>query len=201
MVRTFFVVVILAASIVVVSATQALACSCVAPRPDREAAKDAAAVFTGTVVDAEVRDPGGRGAWTFAVDTVYVGDVSEDQIVHSHTQSAACGFLFEEGKRYAVFAFEGDESMAADAELSTNLCMNTRALRDGRELELEPIADFEAQPDEEESTPGPGSSTEDGVSIWIAIAIGVTGLGAGLFWWMRTLRRSSGAPGTPTDPL
>ena len=194
---------LLVPSFVVLGATSALACSCIPPRPDKKAAVDAKAVFTGTVVDSKVKELGfSRGEWTFAVDTVYKGDVPATQVIHSHTQSAACGFVFDEGKRYAVFAIEGDPTMAADAELTTNSCMNTRVLPQGKELELIPVADFESD------SLGPGSDLErDALSdddsvvspTWIAVAIGVVGLLAGLgrWWWFA---RRPGGPGTPEGP-
>lgn len=142
-VRTLLLVAVVASSFVVMAATQAFACSCVPPRPDDKAVKDAEAVFTGTMVDSKVKELGfSRAEWTFAVDTVYKGDVSARQVVHSHTQSSACGLVFDKGKRYAVFAYEGDPSMAASAELSTNSCMNTRPLDESKELKLKPVRAF-----------------------------------------------------------
>lgn len=135
---------LMACSLVVVAATQALACSCVPPQPDRKAVKDAAAVFTGTVVDIEDGVDIGfdEVTWTFAVDTVYKGDIGPTQEVETHTQSAACGLVFKEQKRYVVFAHKGGPTEPVNSArdvLSSNSCMNTRPLAEGKEPKLEPI--------------------------------------------------------------
>lgn len=148
-VRTLFILVVLAASFVVMAATEALACSCVPPRPDHKAIKDASAVFTGTLIATE---PGveigfDEVTWTFAVDTVYKGDLTDSQDIRSPTQSAACGLTFKEEKRYAVFAYAGEEDAVSDDNLFTNSCMNTRPLGDGKDLKLEPIRAFEGAAD------------------------------------------------------
>src|SRR5687767_10159417 len=103
--RAVLLVVLVAPALVVVGATQAMACSCIPRQPDKVAVKDATAVFTGTMVEADVAEPGfSPGVWTFAVDKVYKGDeVTEEQDVGSQTQSAACGLTFKEEQRYAVF--------------------------------------------------------------------------------------------------
>ena len=193
-VRLLLVALLVTPALVVLGATQALACSCVPPSPDHKAIEDAAAVFTGTMVEADVAKIGlSPGKWTFEVDTVYKGrTVSERQVVHSHTQSAACGIVFKEGKRYAVFAHE------QKGGLGTNLCMNTRLLPEGKDLKLRPIADFQSDP----HAPRPDGEdvTDEGISpLWIAAAIGAVGLVAGaLRWWW--FARRPGAPGTPEGP-
>ena len=136
--------VVVAPALVVVGATQAIACSCIPRQPDKVAVKDAAAVFTGTLSDTEDGVDIGfdNVTWTFAVDTVYKGDeVTQEQDVTSQTQSAACGLVFKEEKRYAVFAYENK------GKLETNSCMNTRPLAEGKDLKLEPVATFVASVD------------------------------------------------------
>ena len=137
-IRAVLVVSFLASALVVLGATRALACSCVAPRSDRVALEDATAVFAGTVAAVEPGveigvDP---ATWTFAVDTVYKGPIGTTQDVSTHTQPAACGVVFDEGARYVVFAYEGDESVASEGGLVTNSCMNTRELDPDEELGL-----------------------------------------------------------------
>ena len=134
-VRSLVLVALLVPALVVVGASSALACSCVPRQPDHKAIEDAAAVFSGTVVDAEDGADAGLEpvTWVFEVDTVHKGDVSPTHEVTSHTQSAACGFAFTEGKRYVVFAYE------EAGELQTNSCLNTRALAEDRSLDL-PVA-------------------------------------------------------------
>ena len=161
---------LLACSLVVVAATQALACSCVPPQPDRKAVKEAAAVFTGAVVEVEDGVEIGMDpvTWTFAVDTVYKGDVAERQQVTSHTQSAACGVVFKEEKRYIVFAHDGDETYPSDVDLATNSCMNTRPVAASEDIDLEPVREIVGPP-----LQPPGDHVE---RMWSPLSIALTAL-------------------------
>ena len=172
--RAALLVVLVAPALVVVGSTSALACSCIPARPDKAAVEEAAAVFSGTVAKIE---PGvdigfDRVTWTFAVEEVYKGDVAEMQDVSSHTQSAACGLVFKEGKRYLVFAYVGDEDLASNEDLATNSCMNTRPLSGDREPKLEPIASFEKT-----ASPGPiaGEGPAEEPSGWDPFVVGALG--------------------------
>lgn len=167
--RAVLLVVMVAPALVVVGATQAIACSCIPRQPDKVAVKDAAAVFTGTMVEADVAEPGfSPGTWTFAVDTVYKGGaVTETQDVTSQTQSAACGLTFKEEKRYAVFAYDDK------GKLETNSCMNTRPLAEGKDLKLEPVATFDAMEDTDPRTTGAAADESGG---WDPVAVAVVGL-------------------------
>lgn len=145
-VRALLLAVVVTPALVALSATQALACSCIPSQPDPAALKDATAVFSGTVAEIE---PGvdigfDTVTWTFAVDQVYKGEVGRSQDVRSPTQAAACGVVFKGEKRYAVFAYENQ------GKLVTNSCMNTRPMPEGKELKLDPIAAFEPDPSAEE---------------------------------------------------
>lgn len=200
--RSILVALLVAPALVVVGATQALACSCVPARPDKVAVKDAKAVFSGTMVEADVAEPGfSPGVWTFDVDEVYKSvDVTETQDVTSQTQSAACGLIFKEGKRYVIFAYDNKGS------LETNSCSNTRPLGENEDPELEPIATFGSA-----DGMGPGADVQpasDDGSGWDPIAIGAIGLlavsalvvVAFLVARRRIPKRSLGAPGTPGGP-
>lgn len=198
-VRGILVALLVAPALVVVGATQALACSCIPAQPDKVAVKDAKAVFSGTMVEADVAEPGfSPGVWTFAVDEVYKGEVERSQEVRSQTQSAACGLIFKEGKRYAVFAYDNKGS------LETNSCTNTRPLDEGKEPKLDAITTFAAGD-------GPGADLQPGAdagSGWDPIAVGAIGLlavsavvvVAFLVARRRAPKRSLGAPGTPGGP-
>lgn len=168
-VRAFLLAVLVTPALVVVGATQALACSCIPQQPDPVALKDAAAVFSGTMVEADVAEPGFTpGVWTFDVDTVYKNDdIAEFQDVTSQTQSAACGLIFKKEKRYAVFAYENK------GRLETNSCMNTRPLAEGKDLKLEPIATFDNMGD---GAPDPDPTASEDGSGWDPLAVGAVGL-------------------------
>jgi len=174
-IRAFLVTVLIAPALVVIGASSALACSCVPPRSDPKALREAAAVFSGTVVD---RSDGEVGfdeiTWTFAVDTVYKGDVLDTQDIETQTQGSACGVVFEERKRYVVFAHEDTEALSPGVDLATNSCMNTRELNDGDRLTLDPVAFPDAGSDPEPLLPtktilygGVGVVLLTGLAYWL----------------------------------
>ncbi|WP_127932772.1 hypothetical protein [Nonomuraea polychroma] len=98
----------LVAAVVVVTSTAAHACDCADLTP--AAAKEhAEVVFTGTVV--EVRRDGTQGlgpptpaVYTFRADNVYKGAPAAGFTVSSNVDTASCGYPFQQGTRYLVFA-------------------------------------------------------------------------------------------------
>ncbi|HET7482785.1 MAG TPA: hypothetical protein VFK89_07985, partial [Actinomycetota bacterium] len=101
--RRAIVVVALVGALVPVGAVPAWGCSCVPRTSDARAAERAAAVFTGVVSSGDqLTDQ--TVAWSFAVDSVYKGEVHEEQEIVTSQQSSACGFSFDEGRRYLIFA-------------------------------------------------------------------------------------------------
>lgn len=145
MIRSILLVLLLAPALVVVGASSALACSCVPSQADDKAVKSADAVFAGTVIDTEDGVDIGfdEVTWTFAVDTVYKGDVEATHEITSPTQSAACGVILKEQERYVVFAYADEEGLLSRGDLMTNSCMNTRELKRGQDVNLERIRAFE----------------------------------------------------------
>jgi hypothetical protein len=102
----------IAATGAVFSAAPVLACSCgVGPNTAPYAFLAGARVFTGTVT--QVDDPEGGGPLVssarpvvvhLAVEKVYRGTVGASQTVRTVASPASCGFPFEVGQRYTVFA-------------------------------------------------------------------------------------------------
>ena len=105
-------------------ASPSRACDC-APLPDApEALAAAAAVFRGTVVDiGGAIDP--RIRVVFEVEAVWKGPQEELLEVSTSENEALCGFGFEMGREYLVFAF-GDAP-----DLFTNICMRTALSSEG----------------------------------------------------------------------
>jgi hypothetical protein len=123
-----------------VSPTRIYACSCVPPGTPTEELAESAAVFSATAVD--ITDV---SAWkgplisgtdpvkvTFRVDTVWKGTVQQALTATTARSSASCGYEFERGRKYLVYA-RGNES-----ELEVSLCSRTspieRAAEDLEEL-------------------------------------------------------------------
>ena len=141
----------------ILSAGQALACSC-APYPSAAAqAESAPLIFVGTPMASldvsPAPPPVKRSVWqrlkfwkpapepdpyrikslatTFQVTRVLKGDPSEQVIIHhlSHDSGSLCGVSFSEGVEQLILAYERE-----DGTFATNLCSSPQF----------PLSDFEA---------------------------------------------------------
>jgi hypothetical protein len=115
----------------------AFACSFLAPRdPEAQMREDfrrAAAVFVGIATnqrdpnaESSVRSSGDPIIWTFDVESVQKGRTGDPQEVSSAMSGISCGFEFQLGRRYQVFAEE------RDGELHTYLGKGTHELAAGQ---------------------------------------------------------------------
>jgi len=99
----------------------AFACSCVPPPPPVEALEQSDAVFSGKVLKVE-RDESGFGKIvTLRMLRSWKGIQARTVRISTADNSAACGYGFEVGRKYLVYA-HGEE------ELHTNICTRTRRL-------------------------------------------------------------------------
>ncbi len=118
--------VVVAGMLMVVAPGTASACSCgLSPLADRVSAADV--VFVGTPTksvkpEGEVVSSADPVRWTFDVDTVHKGDVTQTVEVISALDSASCGIPFEVDRPYLVFGVLNDETITAD------LCGGTERL-------------------------------------------------------------------------
>ena len=108
-------------------------CSCVPPGPPREALAQAEAVFAGRVVS--VAAPRGEAhgdpdrphvAVRIVPTRRWKGAAADTVTVHTPPNSAVCGYAFETGREYLVYA-EGEDA------LRVYLCSRTAALADAGE--------------------------------------------------------------------
>lgn len=108
----------------------ALACSCAPPPPPKAALAASTAVFSGKVVKVEPIGDFQR-AVTLVVASAWKGVDGKTVIVHTPNDGAACGYGFEKGKSYLVYANavkQGDAKV-----LVTNLCMRTKGLAEAKD--------------------------------------------------------------------
>jgi hypothetical protein len=95
----------------------ALACQCLGVKSVAASLESSAAVFSGRVKNIY----GTR--ITFVVDRSWKGKVTAEMAVYTPAQSTACGYEFERGEPYLVYAYsEGKE------RLGTNTCTRTKRL-------------------------------------------------------------------------
>jgi hypothetical protein len=101
-------VAVVACALVPFASKPAWACSC-APSTPADRARDADAVFTGTV--ARITDARRDRVVNFDVDTVYKGEQSASIDVHTGYGGGDCGVGFIVDRRYTVFGFRGDGAL------------------------------------------------------------------------------------------
>lgn len=104
----------------------AVACTCAPTPPVVEAVGDSDFVFTGRVVAKEYAQvPMGGGdlwdgsAFTFAVERVWKGEPALRLVVVSGSGGGDCGYHFQDGQQYLVYAKK------YDGQLYTNICTRT----------------------------------------------------------------------------
>ena len=102
-----------------------IACSCIAPGTDEQETRLADVVFVGTVTN--ITEPKVGQPNTFAqvaVETAIKGtQMNTTLTIETPAASALCGFQFERGKRFKVFAYKN-----AAGALGTRVCTASRRL-------------------------------------------------------------------------
>ena len=118
---------------------EAMACSCMDPGTPCESYGKAAAVFVGTVTGVQENDPlkgkdlaerrklsdSGASDWTlmaykFSVEQAYLGVTDSEIEIFTGRGAGDCGFRFETGQRYIVYAYRYKD------KLSTSICTRTQ---------------------------------------------------------------------------
>jgi len=161
----------------------AFACSC-APSPSVAASvSSAVAVFSGKVmkVDApqgQVVSSADPVTVTFAVQKVWKGAAEPQLVVITALDSASCGYNFELGQEYLVYA---DRNEGPGAALSVNLCSRTTILPQAQS-DLAALGEGQlpagGQVSNQPSTPAPSAAPatptvlpSTGTSRWLPIAL------------------------------
>ena len=112
-----------------VSSFSAFACSCIMLGTVAEEVDRADAVFTGRVIAADTSDYRAYVfpdvAVTFTVQEYWKGVLSEPLVIHTGQGGGDCGFGFEEGESYLVYAYADDTG-----DLHANICSRTALLSD-----------------------------------------------------------------------
>ena len=158
----------------------AYACSCAMPPGIQDGLAESDAVFSGEVVavdqgTATARSPGYDTA-TLRVSEVWKGSERGTLELRTPSQGAACGYHFEEGREYLVFAYTGKQGLEVDSCGATKLLSragaNLAALGDG-----------------ERPTGGEVlSDTSGGVSAGAMVGVAGPALGASLLMVVRLSR-------------
>lgn len=124
--------------LILFASPDAFACSCMSPGRPCEAFSKASAVFVGRAVSAAMQqegkdEKGNKVIWLggtihFAVEKTYSGGIGKDVDIHSGTGGGDCGYFFEMGEVYVVYAYGNSKD-----GFSTGICTRTNRLRDAHE--------------------------------------------------------------------
>ncbi|MCF6136403.1 hypothetical protein [Pseudalkalibacillus berkeleyi] len=119
--------------------TPAQACSCAVPSSPDEEMKRSDAVFMGTVKD--IKDKSflrySPKKVVFEVSKSWKGEIKEEITILTGTNSANCGFPFEEGEKYIVYAMKPN-MYGGNRHLTATLCSLTSNLNPDKEGLLKP---------------------------------------------------------------
>ncbi|HSH80789.1 MAG TPA: hypothetical protein VLA19_19850, partial [Herpetosiphonaceae bacterium] len=118
-------VLVVAAAFLLANPTCVFACSCLPPGTPQEELGRSDAVFAGKVVGLTGRVDGGAVETvdvTFEVSQVWKGAASRTVQLQTPGSSASCGFNFEQGREYVVYASQQEGS------LTSGLCSRTTLL-------------------------------------------------------------------------
>ncbi len=121
------------------SVENALACSCVAPDPNKtleqqvtEAYTDSSAVFSAKVLSVVKFSKEGKLKVKVRLVKSWKGKLTKTLTVMTGLDSAMCGYYFEKGKTYLIYAYRDE-----DKKLNTNICFGQRGL-----LQIKNAGDF-----------------------------------------------------------
>ena len=124
---------------VLIAPAGAVACTCDLPSPGTtqkqqlsEARKKSKAVFSGEVVEVIAGPQTAYLKVRFKLEKSWKGVLADEVIVVTGRGGGDCGYRFEVGTRYLVFAYGVD-----DRKLETNICQRTKELaKADRDLKL-----------------------------------------------------------------
>lgn len=118
----------------------ASACTCEYPDEPGVALKKADAVFVGKAIKGQLGPPTEPG-WTSSSDPILVtfevvgywkgSSIGETIVIKTARSEASCGFGFERGREYVIYAYAARENQGMGLE--TSLCARTRSVKDATE--------------------------------------------------------------------
>ncbi|RJX40658.1 hypothetical protein D3P09_01170 [Paenibacillus pinisoli] len=147
---------------------QASACSCAFPGSVNEAKQNHDVVFDGTVkgkkapVRLFTKSSADPVTWAFEVHEIWKGKVSPSIEVTSAQSSASCGFEFQEGMRYMVYARNSGDSL--EVSLCSRTALYSAAGQDLAELGIGSVP------------PAPGPGHPAAASLWWVVWVGLAAI-------------------------
>ena len=121
-------------SILIVSASDVFACSCLSTSDASlktqvtEAYKKSSNVFSGEVIEINKGADAFTAKVKFKIDKSWKQKLSGELTITTATDSALCGYFFEVGKKYVVYTY-GENS-----KLRTDICTRTALLKSSKDV-------------------------------------------------------------------
>lgn len=100
------------------------ACSCAPPPPPKKALETSAAVCLVEVT--QIEEAGVNNKVTLKVERWWKGGTGEELVVLTSRGGASCGYGFQKGGKYLVYAHASEK----DKPLNVSLCSRTRTKKD-----------------------------------------------------------------------
>ncbi len=111
------------------SKNHAFACSCIAPESPSIALRESRAVFSGEVTEVTTLTDVYQKIVTMNVDRIWKGVISSERArLVTSVDTGGCGFPFEEGRNYLVYAHDGTSETSFDV----SLCSRTAPIEDAQ---------------------------------------------------------------------
>lgn len=136
--KKVFVVVPLLLVWLILGAENTLACSCIAPDPDksltqqvRDAVKDSDIVFSARVLSITELPEEGHNKIKLRLTKTWKGRLTRTVTVTTGLGSGDCGYRFEKGKTYLIYAYRSEKK-----RFSTNSCSRTAAVGSNKDLDV-----------------------------------------------------------------
>ena len=126
-------------SVVALDPSSGLACSCIGPSSPTAALEHATDVFSGRVTAVEdryaaaiIKDSTDPVTIVFAVDRVWKGDVGPTANATTVRDGASCGFSFQDGESYLVYAYNSFVGLCSRTKLLASASEDLAELGPGR---------------------------------------------------------------------
>lgn len=119
-------------SLLALNITAALACRCSVPSSAKVSLKQSAAVFAGKVISIESNVDSQRVRFNtikFQVSKSWKGGAAKTIVVTTPGHSEACGFHFDRGQSYLVYAY----TIKGQKGLLTGICTRTKPLTQAKQ--------------------------------------------------------------------
>ncbi|MEX1014049.1 MAG: hypothetical protein WDZ80_02730 [Candidatus Paceibacterota bacterium] len=129
--KKIFITLFIFVSLFALNTSSVSACSCIPPVPPTEAIEQSSAVFSGLVTNLE-NDEYSRDfnpnpvIVTVEVMDVWKGIDSSEVTLETARQSATCGYNFEEGEEYLIYAHGPNNDLSVSACSRTSLLSNAQ---------------------------------------------------------------------------